>query len=42
VTDQAIAELAPIVGVKAACQAVGRPRGSHYRQHRSSPPPPKR
>ena len=41
-TDQAIAELAPIVGVKAACQAVGRPRGSHYRQHRSSPPPPKR
>ena len=39
--DQAICELAPIVGVKAACQAVGRPRGSHYRRHRSSPPPPK-
>jgi putative transposase len=42
VIDQAIDELAPIVGVKAACQAVGRPRGSHYRRHRQSPPPPKR
>jgi putative transposase len=42
VIDQAIDELAPIVGVKAACQAVGRPRGSHYRHHRQSPPPPKR
>jgi len=39
--DQAINELAPIVGVKAACQAVGRARGSHYRQHRKSPPPAK-
>ena len=39
--DQAIDELSPIVGVKAACQAVGRPRGSHYRRHRKSPPPPK-
>jgi putative transposase len=42
VIDQAIDELAPIVGVKAACQAVGRPRGSHYRLHRQSPPLPKR
>jgi putative transposase len=42
VIDQAIEELAPIVGVKAACQAVGRPRGSHYRRHRQSPPPPRR
>jgi putative transposase len=40
--DQAIGELAPIVGVTAACRAVGRARGSHYRQHRKSPPPPKR
>ena len=39
-TDQAVGELVPLVGVKAACQAVGRPRGSHYRQHRQSPPPP--
>ena len=40
--DQAIHELAPIVGVKAACQAVGRPRGSHYRHHRQRPPTPRR
>lgn len=40
--DQAISELAPLVGVKAACEAVGRPRATHYRQHRKSPPPPKR
>jgi putative transposase len=42
VIDQAVQELVPLVGVKAACQAVGRARGSHYRQHRKSPPPPKR
>jgi putative transposase len=41
VIDQAICELAPLVGVTAACRAVGRPRGSHYRWHRTSPPPPK-
>jgi putative transposase len=40
--DHAIGELVPLVGVKAACQAVGRPRGSHYRLHRTSPPPHKR
>jgi putative transposase len=39
VIGQAIGELVPLVGVKAACRAVGRPRGSHHRQ---SPPPPKR
>jgi putative transposase len=39
VIDQAIEELSSIVGVTAACQAVGRPRGSHYRRHRKSPPP---
>ena len=39
--DQAIGELAPLVGVTAACRAVGRPRASHYRWHRISPPPPK-
>jgi putative transposase len=41
-TDAAIAELAPVVGVKAACAALGRPRASHYRHHRQSPPPAKR
>ncbi len=39
--DQVIAELAPVVGVKAACKALGRPRATHYRQHRQSPPPPR-
>jgi putative transposase len=44
VIDQAIVELAPIVGVKAACAAVGEPRARHYRRHRKSPasPPPER
>jgi putative transposase len=40
VTDQAISELVPIVGTRAACAAVGRPRATHYRHHRHSPPPP--
>ncbi len=39
--DDAITELTPIVGVKAACEAVGRPRASHYRRHRKSPSPPR-
>ena len=39
--DQAIGELAPMVGVKAACEALGRPRATHYRRHRKSPPPPR-
>jgi putative transposase len=37
--EQAIAELSGIVGTRAACRALGRPRASHYRQHRMSPPP---
>jgi putative transposase len=37
--DDAIAELAPLVGVRKACTAVGRPQASHYRRHRSSPAP---
>ena len=37
--DDAIRQLTPIVGVKAACIAVGRPRASHYRWHRKSPVP---
>ena len=39
--DDAIAELAPTVGVKAACVAVGRPRANHYRRHRKSPASPR-
>ena len=37
----AINELAPVVGVRAACAAVGEPRARHYRRHRKSPAPPK-
>lgn len=39
--DQAIAELAPVVGTTAACAAVGRGRATHYRWHRKSPPRPR-
>jgi putative transposase len=39
-TDDAIAELTPILGsVRAACKAAGRPQASHYRRHRQSPKP---
>src|SRR5438477_9311175 len=37
--DEAIAELAPLVGVRAACRATGRPQANHYRRHRQSPKP---
>ena len=39
--EVAIAELAPVVGVKAACLAVGESRSRHYRRHRKSAAPPK-
>jgi putative transposase len=39
--DQTIAELAPIVGKRAACSAMGRSRATYYRCHRQSPPPPR-
>ena len=39
--DAAIDELTPIVGVRAACRAVGEPRARHYRRHRVSPLPPR-
>ncbi len=35
--DAAVEQLSPLVGVKAACQAVGRSRASHYRAHPASP-----
>lgn len=37
--DDAITELAPLVGVRDACAATGRPRANHYRRHRQSPAP---
>jgi putative transposase len=41
VTDAAIAELAPVVGVREACAALGEPQARWYRRHRHSPAPPK-
>jgi putative transposase len=38
-TDAAIAELEPLIGVRAACRATGRPQANHYRRHRQSPLP---
>jgi putative transposase len=38
-TDQAVAELAPLVGMRAACTAVGEAQARWYRRHRQSPPP---
>jgi putative transposase len=40
-TDQAMAELTPLVGVRAGCAAVGETRARWYRRHRQSPPPPR-
>jgi putative transposase len=37
--EVAITTLSPIVGATAACRAVGQPRSSWYRHHRTSPPP---
>jgi putative transposase len=39
VTDQAVTELAPQLGVRAACEAVGAAQASYYRRHRQSPAP---
>jgi len=38
--DQAVAELTPLVGVRAGCAAVGEAQARWYRRHRQSPPPP--
>jgi len=39
VIDAEIAELAPKLGVRAACQAVGAGQAGYYRRHRRSPAP---
>ena len=41
-SDAAIAELAPTIGVRGACDAVGVAQASYYRRHRQSPPPQRR
>ena len=38
--ESAVLELTPLIGVSAACEAVGRSRATHYRAHRVSPAPP--
>lgn len=38
-TDQAVTELAPQLGVRAACEAVGAAQAGYYRRHRQSPAP---
>lgn len=38
-TDEAITVLEPVVGTKAACQAVGRPRATWYRHKAPKPDP---
>ena len=37
--DEAIDELTPVVGVRAACAALGERRARHYRRHRKCPGP---
>jgi putative transposase len=39
--DQAVTELAPVIGFRRACVAVGEAQARWYRRHRQSPPPPK-
>jgi putative transposase len=41
VTDTAITDLAPAIGVRAACVAVGAPQAGYYRRHRRSAAPPR-
>lgn len=38
-TDQAVIELTPQLGVRGACEAVGVSQAGYYRRHRQSPPP---
>jgi len=40
--DQTIGDLAPIIGKRVACAALGRSRATYYRRHRQSPSPPRR
>jgi putative transposase len=39
VIDEAILELEPLIGIRAACRATGRAQANHYRRHRKSPAP---
>jgi putative transposase len=39
--DQTIGDLAPVIGKRAACVALGRSRATYYRRHRQSLAPPR-
>jgi len=39
--DPAVTELAPVIGFRRACVAVGEAQARWYRRHRQSPTPPK-
>lgn len=39
--EEAICELRRLIGVRAACAAVGEPQARYYRRHRKSEPPPR-
>ena len=39
VTDQAVADLTPQIGTRAACVALGESQASYYRRHRAQPSP---
>jgi putative transposase len=39
--DQAIGDLASIIGTRSACTVLGRSRATYYRRHRKSPAPPR-
>jgi putative transposase len=41
VIDDALANLAPVVGVRTACSAVGEAQAHYYRRHRRRPAPPR-
>jgi putative transposase len=39
--DQAIGDLASVIGTRSACKALGRSRATYYRRHRQRPAPPR-
>jgi putative transposase len=41
VIDEAIVELTPLIGIRAACRATGAAQAGWYRRHRRSPAPPR-
>jgi putative transposase len=40
--DQVVGDLATVLGMRAACKALGHSRAGYYRRHRTTPPRPRR